>query len=273
MILYKYVSYRTALQIIESNTIGFSSIDDVNDPFECTYFNFYDADEENIRSLYGYKNRFSRHYVLLSLTRNPLNTLMWAHYGDSHQGVVIGIDCDIAGFMDVEKSRIPAHLGEVIYTSNKPKPEKKSSLVNELMLIGNDIEFESDTSNLLRKAFLYKSIEWGYEEEVRVVKDLKYHIGSSHDEDVEFENNSGIWVRKNIPSLGRPVFCFKLPKNSIKEVYFGRHVYRNTSRTKLVSDDLSEKFRNLCLSKKIKIYQCEVDPYSWDLLSSEKTYE
>lgn len=268
MILYKYVSYRTALQIIESNTIGFSSIDDLNDPFECTYFNFYDADNENMKSHYGYKNRFSRHYVLLSLTRNPLNSLMWAHYGDSHQGVVIGIDCEAARFMDVETSKVPAHLGEVIYTSKKPKPEKKISLVNELMSIGNDIEFKNETYNLLKKAFLYKSIEWGYEEEVRVVKSLEYHIGSSHVEDFEFENNSDVWVRKNIPSLGRPIFCFRLPPNSIKEVYFGKQCHR----LKRINSDANEQdreFKELCLSNDIKMYQSGIDPYSWDLLANE----
>ncbi|WP_318439296.1 DUF2971 domain-containing protein [Photobacterium leiognathi] len=272
MILYKYVSYRTALQIIESSSIGFSSIDDLNDPFECTYFNFYDEDNEKIKSLHGYKNRFSRNYVLLSLTRNPLNSLMWSHYGDSHQGIVIGIDCEAAGFMDAETSRIPAHLGEVIYTSNKPKPEKKSALVSELLSIGNDIEFKNDTYNLLKRAFLYKSMEWGYEEEVRVVKDLKYHLGSSHDEDFEFENNSGTWIRKNIPSLGRPIFCFKLPHDCIKEVYFGRHVFRNTSRTKSVSDEQSKQLKDLCLVKNIKMYQCGVDPYSWNLLATQKDW-
>jgi hypothetical protein len=94
VILYKYVSFKTALEIIEHNSIAFSCIEDLNDPFECTALGFSDGEMSASMVTNAYRNRFSRNYVLLSLTREPLYTLMWAQYGDSHQCVAIGINVE-----------------------------------------------------------------------------------------------------------------------------------------------------------------------------------
>ncbi|UUS60316.1 MULTISPECIES: hypothetical protein [unclassified Acinetobacter] len=44
MILYKYVSFEAALTILKTKSLGFSHLEDFNDPFECTGFGFYDLD-------------------------------------------------------------------------------------------------------------------------------------------------------------------------------------------------------------------------------------
>jgi hypothetical protein len=49
----------------------------------------------------------------------------------------------------------------------------------------DDLKFGSEIKNYLKQAFLYKSLEWGYEEEVRVIKSIsrfKFGYHGIHDE-------------------------------------------------------------------------------------------
>jgi hypothetical protein len=214
----------------------------------------------------AYRSRFSRNYALLSLTREPLNPLMWAHYGDSHQGVAIGINVEKAGLTCTKSSIIPVQYGEVIYTASKPKSINFEHSVGELMNIGKDAAgFNANFYNITKRAFLYKSSEWSYEEEVRVVKRLVDSPYGYHSNGGEFSNISGNWIQKNPPSLGRPIYCLKLPKYSIVNLYFGRHVYKNISRSKVTTENEFANFKALCDARNIEIKRCEVDVHSWKL--------
>ena len=84
MILYKYMSFDDALLTLENSTIAFSHLEDFNDPFECTALGLYD-------------------HIISCFTKQPLNPLMWAHYADSHNGVVIAFDMTKAGLNDGDK--------------------------------------------------------------------------------------------------------------------------------------------------------------------------
>lgn len=46
------------------------------------------------------RDYYARNFGILSLTEAPDNLLMWAHYADSHRGVVIGFDESHAFFKD-----------------------------------------------------------------------------------------------------------------------------------------------------------------------------
>ena len=112
MILYKYVGFEAGLKILKTNTLGFSHLEDFNDPFEATALGLADNSGVGLVVQTGaIKNRLSRKYAILSLTRAPLNPLMWSHYGDSHKGVVIGFDTRLAGFEDSKKYLIPSNRG------------------------------------------------------------------------------------------------------------------------------------------------------------------
>ncbi|MGB1257972.1 MAG: DUF2971 domain-containing protein, partial [Thiolinea sp.] len=156
--------FEAARKVIDEPSVGFSCLEDLNDPFECTSFGFKENGELNVtpRTATGAcKNRFSRQYGVLSLTRQPLNPLMWSHYGDSHQGVVIGFDVDSAGLSDASSCIIPSQYGEVVYTSTKPHRDLPMPSSDQLMAIGNSVNFDPDAFNLVKRAFLYKSLEWG----------------------------------------------------------------------------------------------------------------
>ena len=183
MILYKYVSFEAALTILKTKSLGFSHLEDFNDPFECTGFGFYDLDVPTSVAIGAFSNQFSRKYVILSLTRTALNPLMWSHYGDSYKGVVIGIDTCKAGFEDGDQFIIPSTKGELRYLKTAPKQANVAS-VEKLMSVGNSNILNWDNEEVLIKhGLLYKMQEWAYEEEVRIVKNISdaqfgYHFST-----------------------------------------------------------------------------------------------
>ena len=83
-------------------------------------------------------SHLNSYYGVLSLTRNPLNALMWAHYGDQHAGVVIGINMEVAGFNKIETNLIPATYGDLIYTSSKPRNQQLDVDDERLLQIGKN---------------------------------------------------------------------------------------------------------------------------------------
>lgn len=256
------MSLTGAKKAIETSSIGFTHLEDFNDPFECTAFGF----KEQPRSFISPKiaqnacrNRFSRGYAVLSLTRQPLNSLMWAHYGDSHQGVVVGIDVDEANLNCLSNNFIPYQLGEVIYTKTKPQNDLDIISNDRLMKIGQNMAFEGNMFNLAKRAFLYKSLDWAYEEEVRVVKEVKSLKASYHSGEGVFGDFNKITI------AGRPLYCFSIPKSSIKEVYLGKNIYKNISRAAIVSQDEYALLIQSWKKQGIEVYYCECDMNSWDL--------
>ncbi|MGY2462755.1 DUF2971 domain-containing protein [Vreelandella sulfidaeris] len=263
MILYKYMSFGAARKVIDTLSLGFSCLEDLNDPFECTAFGFKDSDESiSAKTATGAcRNRFSRKYGVLSLTRQPLNALMWSHYGDSHQGVVLGFDSDSAGFSDPQSNVIPSQYGEMIYSATKPHNDLPVIGEHELMNIGGSLRFDSNAFNLMKRAFLYKSLEWAYEEEVRVVKSIEnipfgYHTGGGRYRE---------WNKVTV--FGRPLYCFDLPENSLREIYLGRHLYRNVTKGGSVTGEELKGVLQSWGRKDVKMMQCEPDVHSWNLVA------
>lgn len=186
MILYKYVDLNTAKIIIEKSTLKFSMASSLNDPFELTSLH-YGSDIQYKDQLMNFVVA-SMSYGILSLTRNPLNPLMWAHYGKrekleisngidldhgngSHAGIVFGIDIDEAGLNDDSFNLIPARYGNVIYASTKPNHPFENSDDHHFFQ-GLSFSFTPELLEVLQRTFLYKPAYWSYEEEVRVVRNV-----------------------------------------------------------------------------------------------------
>lgn len=53
---------------------------------------------------------------ILSLTRRWDNLLMWAHYGEAHQGLVVGLNDTDDFFFAKDKGGLPTKPFDVIYT-------------------------------------------------------------------------------------------------------------------------------------------------------------
>jgi hypothetical protein len=168
MILYKYLSLDHALAMLESSTVGFTQAPGLNDPSETTAARHI-GDDSNFLRGWSRRNAINWTYSILSLTRNPLNAIMWSHYCDGHRGLVVGIDCSAAGLNDEITCVLPARYGSVIYSASKPVHAYFGS-DDDVVRQGGLYQYQASYLEALQRMFLYKSAEWNYEEEVRVVK-------------------------------------------------------------------------------------------------------
>lgn len=277
MILYKYVSFDAALTILKTKSLGFSHLEDFNDPFEGTALGEIQSDIEGISSdslIQQCKNKFSRRFAVLSLTRAPLNPLMWSHYADSYKGVVIGIDTKKAGLEDIEKFMIPAQSGEMIYLATAPKNPIQLTQY-EIQQIAEVIDMDKQKYNdLCKRAFLYKSLYWAYEEEVRIVKNIypakfAYHSPYDREKIVDGEN----WKRIFLGT--RPIYTIEVPQEAFVEVYIGKNAYIDQRRKyKMSGEEVAttiipklEELKNICSANHINFYRVDVDIEQWKLKS------
>jgi hypothetical protein len=191
MKLYKYLPFSDgSLKILSEGTIKFSKPSEFNDPFDCapdhqsenleeflefrpdlvdTVLQFKkcspeDADVEKIAMVKRLKSaidngafgqKASDIVGICSLSRNPLNLLMWAHYADDHKGFVVEFDIPLESFYPIKD--------EVKYFEwlipQKVEYQKAKPVVN----------FADDKNTKMKKQFLVKGIDWEYEQEERVI--------------------------------------------------------------------------------------------------------
>jgi len=253
MILYKYMSDSAAKSILLNGSIGFAKSVTFNDPFELhagyppVGDNPIDLMLDEIRSD-GKRFIWSNNTGILCLTRNPINPLMWAHYGDEHRGVVLGIDTRTAGFLDDNSCLIPAQHGNVIYTHTRPNHPLLPNSKGDPLNIGHTFHYPFGHEEKLQRLFLQKPACWSYEEEVRVVKCIA-------DRDENGINQSGRFTELTLPS--KTLYCYELPQGSIKEVYFGMRHEGVNSAAKV------QEYKKL--QPGISIKGCRLSKDTWDI--------
>jgi len=258
MILYKYTDIKTANLILKNSTLKFSRASSLNDPFELSGMHY---QKNNIRS-----NDNDRHYAvslfygILSLTRNPLNPLMWAHYAkgkkvptddiscldndnNSHAGLVFGIDVEEAQFNSQELNYLPAKYGSVIYTSTKPTNPFENS--DNWYALQTDFKFNPDYLEALQRIFLYKSSHWSYEEEVRIVRNMLYsdsgeimtvdrscfkevYIGIRNAKDKKYLNSMQRKIKKYLPECIIYVCDYDLSEWTLKKITIEQALERSS---------------------------------------------
>lgn len=220
MILYKYYGFSSGLAALRSRKLGFREPNAFNDPLELTCFpNSNDTKVDEIK----------KSVCVLSLTRSPLNPLMWAHYGEEHTGFVIGYDVDIDFLTSAEHNLVSLHDGDVIYTQTKTPHDITDTDIYEIWLntVGapdavtqNNLRLQ----RLLKKMFLTKHASWAYEEEVRVVKRCDSFFMTSADYQSSPFNSFTTLSRKVAPNFSCDIVkglrIFDHPV-AIKEVYLG----------------------------------------------------
>lgn len=182
---YKYLGKVSSECFLKDQTIRFSQPRAFNDPFELqpefhvTDEGFAQGEERACKIvIHGHHSTYENYVLterpqntqlkkldgkrifsqlnekigILCLTRAetlmPSNFLMWAHYAESHQGLVIEFKPD-SGF--IQKSN-PVH-----YLPRRPIIDAKLLYENEYVAI-NDLYFKSDA--------------WAYENEIRITKGL-----------------------------------------------------------------------------------------------------
>lgn len=272
--LYKYVT-EERIDILENCKIRFSQAFIMNDPFESkTHVSPYDKPNskkddfiEVLRKLEKKETEIPEYIndelelssnnssLILSLTEDPNNLLMWSHYANSHKGFVIAFNALDNFFHPKPILTYLNNLRKIEYSSNKQLSKNNSFFDENLFL---------------------KSTEWEYEREWRIVRWSK---NANH---VLQENSSF------------PIYLFDLPPSCIKSIILGsrmekknkekirnilsenkdfNHVsifraslHESQSRIELISENANTKQRiitDIPVDKLHEMIQC------WEVMGSE----
>lgn len=240
MKLYKYVSLEAAHAILETCSLGFTRASSFNDPFDIPTsipelsINAADAIFKGIKAQ-AKDIIWEENYGILALTRTATNPLMWAHYADEHRGAVVEIDTHIARLTDEDTNFIPAQFGSVIYSRRRLENQYLSNFKTGVS-VGGEHRFRIDHYEKWQRIFLTKSLDWSYEEEVRVIKCLK---GINENCKKNESGNFEIMGVKN----NKSIFCFRIPRSGIISLTVGARVAQHEIAA------LRERHPNLLLRK------------------------
>ncbi|WP_284462370.1 DUF2971 domain-containing protein [Chryseobacterium sp.] len=246
---YKYLPIER-ITYFENELLRFSQAADLNDPFECLpqkpqredlydtirlatqIFTNGNSDWENhalekfndewIDNFYknAYTN-INRDIGILSLSKNWKSSLMWAHYTVSHRGFCIGFDENHDFFKDFLSSdkNTSRYTKDVLYS------EKRAKIPTSL-----------SEPTLTFEPFLTKSIEWAYENEVRVIATL----------------NSASSVITTEPYN---ICLFKVPHTALKEIILGVNI----------DSDSEKKIREFAEKSNIEIFKTKISETEFDM--------
>lgn len=91
---------------------------------------------------------------IYSLSKSYIDELLWAHYGNSHNGYCIEYDLD---------TLLKSHESDKVYSF--PIEYKKKPASVDFM----DVIKSGDSDSLIKKMAGFKSTRWEYEEEIRII--------------------------------------------------------------------------------------------------------
>ena len=196
--------------LIEANCIWSASIQSLNDPWEAYSINnipkeakwagkLFGASQSSIQAFASladetHKNLIDRTGVL-SLSSNPLDEVLWAHYADSHRGICIEYDtCKLLDNFSYDGST----AYQVQYSKEVP-----SLGLRHVFRSGPEKEFIVD-------ALCHKSSRWQHEAEYRVLFERQGRISHHHEAvtAIYFGSRIGKDVKRDI--------CLKLSNRGIK---------------------------------------------------------
>lgn len=149
----------------------------------------FDAEDKAAEIFDMFMRVTNRHVGVLSLSEDPLNELMWAHYANSHTGFVVGLDTESEFFQPKPgEPKVCGELMNVIYTDTTPV-----------------VFVEPKKLDIPKEIFFTKTTKWSYEREWRMIKFLE-----QADEVVTVD--------------GKKIHLFDVPKTAVKEVLFGQKI-------------------------------------------------
>lgn len=188
--IYKYFRFNeNAISSLINNELWTSNLREFNDPFESLVT--LDFECEKIQRIF--EDYISKKSVCC-FSRNKDNILMWSHYADNHKGFCIGIDEKIYSDENL--------LSDVCYENIDPNIRQE--IINS--------HVPGEINKKYEKLITHKHEDWKYEEEVRMILEMKD------------PNLSGKTVR--------------LSENQIKEIYFGcRMPYKNKQLIEKIMGD------------------------------------
>ncbi|MFT6903339.1 MAG: hypothetical protein ACJAXS_003562 [Colwellia sp.] len=219
--MYKYMPLRKVF--FDNFLIRASQRCALNDPFEVlpskswldkAYYNHYKSEHcSSFDKLLSSITKLNLNSMgIISLTSRPDNLLMWSHYANDHKGMVIEIDDNNSEFRKKFGASSEHPITQnVIYRKDRLK------------------NFE-DTERFL--PYLYKSIEWAYEEEQRIIVhnlhscDFWMCVFNNHSEAKEaFDKKECFDIQLNKCDLDENIIKFKT--NDIKQPFSPQSIVNN----------------------------------------------
>jgi hypothetical protein len=207
--LYKYVTIRT-LKMVLNGTIRFTQPGAFNDPFELlpemvvhknheeenVNFTFdmlsnrrnpavgsvFSVSDDHVSSDIDFRNivkQLNKSIGILCLSKSANSVLMWSHYADQYRGAVIGFDADHEFF-----------TGQIEMEYSEERPKKDVTIYG--------------SGPIPIAELCAKSIDWKYEQEVRIVRALKDCNKAKKGDDGDFS-----------------VFTMRVPRECIATVSLG----------------------------------------------------
>lgn len=270
MILYKYYGYNSGLAALQSRRLGFRDPNCFNDPLELSFpiAKLDSKDQWLSQSL----EILRKWVVILSLTKNPVDWTMWAHYGENHAGFVIGYEAADPFLDDPRYNLITAGNGAVSYRA--PVSSDLTALVDEQLIrqflhFGLGAELDGSTLDRVRDfaklAFLTKHPRWKSEDEVRVIK----LIASAFEETADYQSDPLRQLHPMDRLVAPNMACALVPglklykhQVSIREVYLGA---RNPHlRAISNADDFDPALTNAATTQQWRIKKVTITPDSWE---------
>jgi hypothetical protein len=185
--IYRFVDIEGAKKTLENQTLKFTNPEDFNDPFDCNrailkftrtkndiddYIQALKLEKRNSKRsdrrklLNAFKNdpkefkRAMNHVISKKIASSAVccfskqydNTLMWSHYADKHRGVCFECNSSLDRTEILENGGVGL-IGNVDYSSDDKFR----------------INYNTDKRLAIINLYLRKSIDWKYEEEVRIV--------------------------------------------------------------------------------------------------------
>ncbi len=174
MLVYKYRSGEDRdIKALENNQYWASSIEELNDPCEAT------TDTKKIKKVLNYIGQkvgaktgedfelinnntdevlsMDNKMGIYSLSKTPLDELLWAHYANSHKGFCIEYDLEVLLKNDGSNH---IHSFPVSYSKKPPS-------------IGFLDIIRDEQNSMIKKFAFHKSKRWEYEQEHRIVTSKK----------------------------------------------------------------------------------------------------
>lgn len=191
---YRFLGANWGLSAIHERRLRLGRINELNDPFELAAVE--QPNEDIRRDLKAGKDRIHDGAGILCFSSNWHSPLQWAHYAGGHTGICLGFDTEI-------------------------EPEKVEYIKKPMILE------EEITVEIVQKLLRTKFHHWGYEEEYRILVELKEKEGEHYFND--FEGNM-----------------------TLKEVILG---FRSTPYDSIVVSKLIEKYSQVDVFKVTPDYQ------------------
>lgn len=158
---------------------------------------------------------------IFSLSKNWNNSLMWAHYTMSHRGFCVGFNSEHSFFKDFlsEDRKKSFIISDVNYSTDRVKIP---------------MEFGMPKTGIA--PYITKSIDWEYEQEVRIIGTLNL-------------------AEKVLTNNLFPINLFRVPHSAIGEIILGANI----------SQELKKTIFNFCKEKQIPCYQSKISNEKYDM--------